>query len=166
MLQVIEGDLFLTDAKVVVHGCNCFNTMGAGVAAMIAERCPAVFTVDQLTKKGDREKLGTFTYAECGSEVIVVNLYSQYTFWDKSDMFCIKAFENGLREVFAEFSDEVIAMPAIGLGLANGVPEEVFYVVERLAFEYGKTVKMYVIDKRIMKEWKRFSENARLYMKT
>lgn len=48
---------------IVIHGANCQNTMNSGIAKEIRERYPKAFMVDQLTQKGDLDKLGHFTQA-------------------------------------------------------------------------------------------------------
>ena len=49
---------------VIVHGCNCFRDMGAGIAKAIAAACPQALVADRATAKGDRSKLGTISTAE------------------------------------------------------------------------------------------------------
>ena len=49
---------------VVIHGCNCFNTTGAGVAKQIKLQYPEAYQADKLTIKGDKGKLGSYTQAE------------------------------------------------------------------------------------------------------
>lgn len=46
---------------IVVQGCNCQNTMGSGLAKEIRERYPKAYIADQVTQKGDPDKLGCFT---------------------------------------------------------------------------------------------------------
>lgn len=36
----------------IAHGCNCYKTMGAGIAKQIAERFPNVFEADKATMLG------------------------------------------------------------------------------------------------------------------
>lgn len=105
------------------HGCNCFNTMGKGMAVEVRTTCPDMYYVDCQTKKGDRNKLGTFTKAKIGNDnQIGFNLYSQYTYWDTKDMFCVKSFKKGIEELIVcciENKIEHLYLPYIGCGLAN-----------------------------------------------
>ncbi len=67
----------------IIHSANCFHTFGAGIALQIARRFPEAAEADRRDSvRGDRSKLGTFTYAQVLSDPprIVYNLYSQYTF--------------------------------------------------------------------------------------
>jgi predicted NAD-dependent protein-ADP-ribosyltransferase YbiA (DUF1768 family)/O-acetyl-ADP-ribose deacetylase (regulator of RNase III) len=137
-------DIFEHNSHILIQGCNCFNTMGAGIAKIIKEKYPIVYEIDQKTKKGDINKLGTFTYADVnpnnnkGDIKYIVNLYSQFTYWDEEKMFNINSFKNGLYNIFDYFikqrkKDEItikFSLPAIGLGLANGKIEEVYKVLK------------------------------------
>ena len=64
-MKTVTGDLIaLAEAgqfDVIVHGCNCFHAMGAGVAAAIASRYPSALTADKATDFGDAAKLGTIS---------------------------------------------------------------------------------------------------------
>jgi len=135
MVQVIKDDLFNgfgRDYDVLIHGCNCFNIMGGGVAKQVAKRFPAAFEADartmyyndgtQLTTKELHEKLGQFSVAEVEDGRFVVNLYTQYGLSDGPDVFEYDAFERGLEAVFTfpRFADSKFGMPRIGEGLANG----------------------------------------------
>lgn len=105
------------------HGCNCFNTMGKGMAVEVRTTCPDMYYVDCQTKKGDRNKLGSFTYAKIGDEnQLGFNLYSQFTYWDTKDMFCAKSFKKGIESIIVfciENKIEHLYLPYIGCGLAN-----------------------------------------------
>jgi len=169
-------DLFTFSTHVLIHGCNCFNTMGAGVASIIKDNYPEMFAADDVTLKGDRNKMGTFTYAKIngGDEktkpVYGVNLYSQYTFYDKNDMFDIKAFKNGMYSVLNHFikerndkgkKDKVIkfSFPAIGLGLANGKIEEIYSVLKKIEKDFKKdnvslSLCLHPKDKELNKKFK------------
>lgn len=48
---------------IVVHGSNCQNTMNSGIAKEIRERYSKAYLADQVTQKGDIDKLGCFTQA-------------------------------------------------------------------------------------------------------
>lgn len=133
-------DLFKFKTNVLIHGCNCFNTMGGGIAKLIKDKFPEVYREDCKTQKGDREKLGTFTFTKVQDENeykninYIVNLYSQYTHWDINDMFYIDSFKKGLNNIVKHFielrkKENVkihFSFPAIGLGLANGKIEEIY----------------------------------------
>lgn len=125
-MKVIKGDLFdlVTNGyfNVIVHGCNCFNTMGAGIAKTIKEFFLEAYLVDQRTVKGDPNKLGTYTRAHITRgevEFDVVNAYTQYRYGRG-----IQVDYNAIRSVFLKLKDDYhglrIGYPKIGAGLAGG----------------------------------------------
>ena len=70
MLKHAQGDLLQMAREgqfdAVVHGCNCFCTMGSGIARQVREQYPSAYEADCKTVGGDIRKLGnyTFTFAE------------------------------------------------------------------------------------------------------
>ena len=86
-MKVTEGDLIKKAKKgefdLIVHGCNCFCTMGGGIAKGIKSEFPEAFDADQETPKGSKEKLGTCSFAKIereGIHLIVVNGYTQFDY--------------------------------------------------------------------------------------
>ena len=83
-MKSLNGDLIKLAKNgmfdVIVHGCNCFNNMGAGIARDIKTHYKDAWKIDQLTIYGSTNKLGTITYTEPINGVIVVNAYIQYRF--------------------------------------------------------------------------------------
>ena len=84
-MKTIYGDLIHLandgDFDIIVHGCNCFCTMGAGIAKVIKAAFPQAYEADLATPRGDRAKLGTCSFAEIerdGTPLIVVNAYTQF----------------------------------------------------------------------------------------
>ena len=66
-MQLYYGNL-LEMAKngefdIIIHGCNCLHTMGAGIAKYIKQDFPEAFQADKKTKYADKQKLGTFSEA-------------------------------------------------------------------------------------------------------
>jgi len=45
MIEIIKGDLFTTDCKVIAHQVNCTGTMGSGVAKIVKEKFPEVYKI-------------------------------------------------------------------------------------------------------------------------
>ena len=82
-MKVIKGDLIQLALEgkfdVIVHGANCQNTMGKGIAKSIKETFPEAYQSDLETKKGDINKLGGFTVAKINN-LHIVNAYTQYDY--------------------------------------------------------------------------------------
>lgn len=126
-MKHIEGNLITLalagQFDVIVHGCNCFCTMGRGIAQPIKEAFPQAYAADRHTTPGDRAKLGTFTWAVVqapGHTFTVVNAYTQYDYRGAG----VKADYEAIRRVFQaikqQFSGRRIGYPLIGAGLARG----------------------------------------------
>ena len=84
-MQTVQGDLLALavagDFDMIVHGCNCQNAMGAGIAKAIKQRFPTAYEADLQTEKGSRDKLGTFSTAtvDCEDHTFeIVNAYTQF----------------------------------------------------------------------------------------
>ena len=168
-------DLFVEKTHVLIQGCNCFHTMGAGVAKIIKDKYPMAYEADLETKKGDRNKLGTYSLVDVrdvkdSNTIYIVNLYSQFTYWDKNDMFDINAFEKGMNSIINDFITKrdkknkknipiKFSFPAIGLGLANGKIKDIYNILKNLENKYkNKNIQLLLClhpkDKELQKEFK------------
>lgn len=119
------GDL-VAEAKegafdVIVHGCNCFRNMGAGIALTIKEEFPEAWVADN---DGDDEphQMGSVTYAETDS-CIVVNGYTQFYPGQPRDLDTdVKRYDaigQVLTWVNNKFEGKKVGLPLIGCGLAG-----------------------------------------------
>ena len=52
MIIYIIGDVLDSSESIVVHGCNCRNTMGSGFAKQVKMKCPNAYIADQMTVRG------------------------------------------------------------------------------------------------------------------
>ena len=122
-MNIIKGDLLqLADDgtfDVIVHGCNCFNTMGAGIALQIKNKYPAAWEVDKNTIKGHNDKLGTYTSAKVG-DLTIVNAYTQYRPGLNDLKENYSAIHNVMKKIAVDFQGKRIGLPFIGAGLAGG----------------------------------------------
>lgn len=146
-MKVIKGDLLELassgQAKVIVHGCNCFHAMGSGIAGALAKRFPQIPRVDEKsTKKGDPSKLGGWSEALVTEEVTYqlthggyygtskklkepftcINLYTQFV---PGPDFIESVFTHGLKELNKAFSGQTLWFPKIGCGIGGGNWERV-----------------------------------------
>lgn len=131
-MKTIQGDLIQLAVQgkfnIIVHGCNCFNTMGSGIAKQVKNVFPTAYEVDQLTIKGGRSKLGTYTYSKhkikaLETDLTIINAYTQFNYLPRNVVNAdYDAIENIFKDLYEEFADEGnhIAYPKIGAGLAGG----------------------------------------------
>lgn len=163
-MKTVKGDLiqmFMSHQfDIIIHGCNCFNTMGAGFARQIAENFPGALEVDQMTEAGDITKLGNWTiydfysaqtseywqkkYPEKfkgGANQAILNLYTQY---EPGPNLCMPALELGLFKIGKKIDKMArIGMPMIGCGIAGGNWDEVKVLVEKHMGDNDLTVVEY-----------------------
>jgi O-acetyl-ADP-ribose deacetylase (regulator of RNase III) len=126
-MQIEQGDLVQKaragEFDVIVHGCNCFCQMGAGIAKTIKQVFPAAYQADLTTVAGDHTKLGTYSVAQVdvpSRVLVIVNGYTQYNWRGKG----LKADYAAIRQVFRRvkqaYAGRRIGYPALGAGLAGG----------------------------------------------
>ena len=144
-LKHTTGDLLKLARKgkfnVIVHGCNCQNTFGKGIALEIKRRYPAAYAADKQTKAGDRNKLGTYTVM-LGKLFNIVNAYTQYHYnsgADKADLFEYEAFQQVLDALASQYPICKFGFPMIGCGLAGGDADRIIGMLEDFAEKVERT---------------------------
>jgi O-acetyl-ADP-ribose deacetylase (regulator of RNase III) len=157
-MKTVRGDLIEMalrgEFEVIVHGCNCFCTMGAGIAARIRDVFPAAFKTDCTTVSGDRSKLGTCSWAKCqirdrsGPGVLVVNAYTQYGFRQHIgdvvvDYDAVRGCMRWVVESGVISATARIGMPKIGAGLAGGDWKRVQSIIEDELGDRDVTIVVY-----------------------
>lgn len=130
-MKTVKGNLISMamndEFDIIVHGCNCFHTMGAGIAYEIAKRCPSARDIDFKTVKGDKKKLGTISAATCPRDkdgrrikpFVVVNAYTQF---NPGPDFRQEALEGCLQQIKKNFGGQNFrfGFPMIGAGIGGG----------------------------------------------
>jgi O-acetyl-ADP-ribose deacetylase (regulator of RNase III) len=139
---LVQGDLLEmgrnNEVDIIVHGCNCFNVMGAGIAAQIAKQFPDAKLADDETVRGDAGKLGTYTIGMDG-RLVILNAYTQYsTSKNGEDVFEYTAFERVLSKIAHRFGAWRIGLPMIGMGLAGGDRVRILTMME----EFSRKVQL------------------------
>lgn len=151
MIELYHGNIFEAPVDIIIHQANCFNTMSAGIAKRIKQIFPEAYKVDLATKRGDKNKLGTFSIAASKSKIII-NLYGQYMYGRdkcytdyravKKGLIAIKEFVKGV----SDSQGEVIGIP-YGMGCVNAGGD--WQIVERLIREVFEKSKFKVLICRI-----------------
>jgi O-acetyl-ADP-ribose deacetylase (regulator of RNase III) len=131
LLDLAEAGEF----DIVVQGCNCFNTMGGGIAREIRERYPVVASVDMETLRGDYRKLGNWTECDAGEKYrfVILNCYTQYNMSRGTDVFEYTAFALILQKLLHFHGTKRLGFPYIGMGLAGGNKETIMTMIEEFA---------------------------------
>ncbi len=131
-IKEITGDLVkqAKDYDIIVHGCNCFCTMGSGIAPQIKKKWPEAYEVDKASVRGDRRKLGTITFTK-NTKPIVINAYTQFNYGGPGRNLDYKAVRSCMKQIRFLFSRKKIAMPMIGAGLAGGNWSKIFGIIKQ-----------------------------------
>lgn len=126
-MRVVRGDLIALVQQgvfdVIVHGCNCYCSMEAGIARGIKEAFPEAYASDCSTRRGDAGKLGTISVARIRRgdiEFVVVNGYTQFEYTGPGVLVDYDAVRGVMRQVKEVYSGRRIGYPKIGAGLARG----------------------------------------------
>ena len=140
LIDLAEQGLF----DVIVHGCNCQNTMGSGIAKEIRERCPQVYDVDNTYHRAICidfdgqviQKLGNYTVAYMDNDVTIINAYTQLHYLPRGvDHFEYDSFNLILRKLLVGYPDKRIGFPYIGMGLAGGDKDRIIAMIEDFAVQ-------------------------------
>ena len=143
LLDLAEAGEF----NIVVQGCNCFNTMGGGIAREIRERYPEVAKADAETIRGNYNKLGTWTegYAwynmrgDDADNFVIINAYTQYNMSTGEDVFEYIAFQLILQKLAHIYPGGDFGFPYIGMGLAMGDKDLIIQMLEDFAVRVTST---------------------------
>lgn len=87
-LFLVEGDLLKSDCTIILHQCNCFGKMGAGLAKQIAKIYPEAYLADKseiVHSIGNKSRLGDYSFAvtknvNTGETLLIFNVYGQYNY--------------------------------------------------------------------------------------
>lgn len=133
MITYHKGGLTTSGANVLIHGCNCQNTMGSGVARALRAKWPNVFKADTNYSMKHRDRdgvvsermLGTYSWTGSGNTTNpwIINLYTQYYYGRDRRHLNYEALMVGMENLAQRFTKHPsirIAMPRIGAGLAGG----------------------------------------------
>ncbi len=136
-MKTVRGDLLKLalegEFDVIIHGCNCQCAMGVGIAKAIKSHFPEAYKADCKTAKGDRDKMGSISFATVeknGQEITVVNGYTQFHWTGADGLADYDAIRSVMREVKKQFSGKRIGYPKIGAGLAKGDWDVISQIIE------------------------------------
>lgn len=132
MVNIISGNLIELakqgEFDYIIHGCNCMNTMGAGIALQIANNFPEALQADEVKWSEVDEEinlLGNYSTAIIRRRTLddtivftVINLYTQYK---PGPNFFLPAFVTGIYKLAHAIPKTArIGLPFIGAGIGKG----------------------------------------------
>jgi len=152
-MKEIDGDLIkmFNDGEfdVIIHGCNCFHTMGAGIAKQIEDKHPEAGFYDLVySEEGDLDKLSNHTIAltmrdnkEIGT---IVNLYTQF---NPGADFKLIALDLGFYKLSHRLENTIkIGIPKIGAGIGGGDWDKIEPIIAKHMEFHNITVVNYKKD--------------------
>lgn len=153
----IEGDLLKMSQQgkfdFIGHGCNCFATMGAGIALPIGIMYPEAKIADKNFVAPSYMRLGNFSIglvhvnrrAKSFDILRIVNFYSQYHGGPNLDkealILSLRKFAT-FRRVSSFFNEDQyrIGLPIIGCGIAGGNWNTVKKIIAKELKEFDVTI--------------------------
>lgn len=143
----VEGDLIELfkngEVDVIIHGANCHNIMGAGIARDLAAAYPILLDIDKsfYIPVSSVDRLGNYSRLSMKDQndnsKWVLNAYTQYNPGKNLDY---NALELVLKKINFAFSSEKVGVPLIGCGLAGGNWNVVKKIVQRQLKDCDLTV--------------------------
>jgi len=151
-MNTVHGDLLQLaidgEFDVIVHGCNCYCIMGAGIAAQIRSWFPSACAADCETTIGDLSKLGTYSEAEIISsdyKFSMLNAYTQGNTHGSAVLADYSAIDRVFESIADNFKGRSIGYPMIGAGLAGGDWSVISKIINKRL--YGLNHTLVVWDK-------------------
>jgi O-acetyl-ADP-ribose deacetylase (regulator of RNase III) len=144
MFREIWGDLIEEFHKgtvdIMIHGCNCFHLMGAGIARSIKSAYPQVFHADLKTPLGEPRKLGTYSTFEFSENKKIINMYTQFS---PGANFEYSALIKAMKTLNKEYKDSklIFGFPLIGAGIGGGK----WPIIKNIIEEYGKDLNIIIV---------------------
>lgn len=138
----VDGNLITLALKgkfdVIVHGVNCWNTMGSGLAPQMAKAFGCdTFKLESAEYLGEINKLGQIDYEHftlidgqaykgIEDDLYVVNAYTQFYYGKYHEGGVDKPVDYDaitlvMRKLNHQFKGAHIGLPRIGAGLAGGI---------------------------------------------
>lgn len=123
--KYIKGDVTKTELKYIAHGVNCMNVMDSGAAKSIYTTFPEVKELyhayaSQFEFRNKRDLLGEIQSVR-SNDKIIYNCFTQLNYgYDGKRYVNYKAIADCFKVLSETLQGQVLAIPKIGSGLANG----------------------------------------------
>lgn len=147
MIKIVQGDLLESDCDIIMHQCNCFNKMGAGIARQIKDKYPKAFEADyNYPVPLGKDRLGGYSTA-IDKGVLIVNLYAQIEYGRGTRTqyeYFQKALRNALKNIPKDGPEVKIGLPyGIGCGPAGGNWNIIIGIITEAAEEFNVDIYLY-----------------------
>lgn len=144
-IRYVTGDIFTSDAQVLVNPVNCRGIMGAGLALAFKQKYPQMFAVyTQACQSGELRVGHLMLYR--ASQPWILNFPTKDHWRAPSKLAYI---EDGLRFFAANYQQmgiQSIAFPKLGSGLGNLSWQEVGPLMARYLAPLNCSITIYIED--------------------
>ena len=117
-IHYTTGDIFQTDAQVIVNPVNCRGVMGAGLALAFKQKYPEMFAAYVQECKSGQLRIGRPTLYQA-SQPWVLNFPTKDHWRDPSKLAYIEQGLQFFAEHYRQMGIESIAFPKLGAGLGK-----------------------------------------------
>ena len=141
-IEYKHGDLFSTNCKYIIHGCNSQGAFGAGVAKIVRQKYSKAYKdyIDVYNNSG--LILGEYYLSNQPDGKVIINAITQKDYGTDKVQVSYWAIANIFRNL-NNIGIKEIALPKIGCGLAGGDWKVVSAIIGNEAKKYQPIV--YVI---------------------
>lgn len=135
-IEYIQGDLFSTEHKYILHGTNSKGVMGSGIAKTVRQLYPSAYDAyNTWCSRGF--KLGKYLAVTCDDKVII-NAVTQQNYGTVAEQRGPNPVRHvsydAVAEIFSElnsqYSGVTIAMPIVGCDLGGGSWSVISAIIE------------------------------------
>lgn len=157
-IEYIKGDIIdvalFYKIKNIAHNCNCFHTMGAGVAKRLNEYTGnRLLTEDKTSPHGDINKMGTYTMIQYRG-MKFFNLYGMFAYrtllksHKPNNVFVHwKSLQTALLNAIMDVDGDFI-VPIMGCDLAGGDTDDFVTMISNTINEINDINRtLYLVEK-------------------
>lgn len=133
-IEYRNGDLFQTDVKTIVHGCNAQGVMGSGIAKIIREKYPSAYERYRNQYLIENKLvMGSLMVVPCDDKIIVNAITQEFFGRDDIRYVSYDAIDDVMKKInnfYDLYGINEVAMPQIGAGLGNGSWQVIEAIIE------------------------------------
>lgn len=119
MINFSNGDIFQSNAEMLINPVNCVGVMGKGLALEFKKRYPKNFEVYKQQCSWGKVAYGKGVVTQIYGYPIIFNLPTKKHWRDKSDLKSVELSVLELVKHLQEHNVKSVAIPAIGAGLGG-----------------------------------------------
>lgn len=153
MINHVNGDIFKSDADIIIHQVNCQGVMGSGVAKQVKDKYPNVYSSYRVMceSRTSQELLGnvllvnTLEYISNGKRIrMIANFFSQDNYGNNGVFTDYNAFRECLEYMRDEYNNYSMAIPyLIGCRRGGGDWDIVYKMIEDILGDCEVTIYEY-----------------------